>query len=80
MKDRRPGRGTERQTGHKALSEALSSLLDVLHKGDRVYLIAELTPDKMDAALAELAANDDFEEDDPLEANGDERSPNESWA
>lgn len=52
----------------------------MLHKGDRVYLIAELTPDKMDAALAEMAANDDFEEDDPTEANGDERSPNESWA
>ncbi|NBN62751.1 hypothetical protein [Pannonibacter tanglangensis] len=71
---------SDRRSGKRLLNEALSSLLDVLQKGDRVYLIAELTPEKMDAVLAEMAANDDFEDDDPLEANGDERSPNESWA
>ncbi|WP_186415432.1 hypothetical protein [Pannonibacter sp. P2PFMT1] len=56
----------------REIANALSSLIEVLQKGDRVFLVAEISPDKLDDLCAAGAEAEDFEEDDPPEYNGDE--------
>ncbi|MBA4204578.1 MAG: hypothetical protein C0457_06280 [Polymorphum sp.] len=56
----------------REIANALSSLIEVLQKGDRVFLVAEISPDKLDDLCAAGAEVEDFEEDDPPEYNGDE--------